>query len=251
MSFVLIFYHLYGFYEFLFRAEQEFVLLSRVKILYLAGGPVIQVIGVILGGIYGLFFAIIILNVFIFLYLYQKKTIKLVIPKLDVLLPVIRVGIPMMLNGMADILLYTSDRLMILAFLGREELGFYSIAVLGASFIDFIPAAFQNILLPRIMVKRGQNSDSTEMEKYWLEPIKMLSIILPVAVGFIWILAPVAVLILLPKYYPGLFSLKILSFGMCFASIAVLTRNLFTAFNKQFRVLFVFMMTTIIGIALN
>jgi O-antigen/teichoic acid export membrane protein len=251
MAFILVFYHLYGFYEYLLKAEQDFKTLSKVKIFYTAGGPFLQVISVLLWGIYGLFFATLSINIGIFLYIYVLKPISLKWPSLKYLIPLSRTGLPMMLNGMADILLYTSDRIMILAFLGTTELGYYAAATLAASFVDFIPTALQNVLLPKIMHQRGINEEHANLGKYWLEPIYILSYLLPVFVGVGWLISPIILNIFLPKYIPGLLALKILVFGMCFSSILALSKNLFVALNKQFRVLLAFIGASVVSIVLN
>jgi len=70
-------------------------------------------------------------------------------------------------------------------------------------------------------------------------------------VGLGCILAPLAIALVLPKYLPGVPALKILAFGMCFASVVSITRNLFVAVNKQYRVLGAFLLATAVGVSLN
>ncbi len=157
----------------------------------------------------------------------------------------------MLVNGFATSLHDTIDRLMILAFLGRKELGYYAVAILAANIIDFIPTAVHNIYLPRIMKHAGEHLSHEHMGMFWLKPLYAVSFILPIIVGLGWLLSPVVIQILLPKYLPGVFALKILIFGMCFASIPLLTRNLFIALNKQFRVLGAYLVSGLLCLGLN
>jgi O-antigen/teichoic acid export membrane protein len=251
MAVVVFFQHLYAFYDYLLRAEQDFLLASRAKIFYSAGGSILQVIGVLLYGINGLFLSVILINIGIALYLCRKVPIRLRVPRFGIIVGLMRSGIPMLLNGMADTLFYTVDRVIILAFLGREELGYYAIALLAASFVEFVPATFQLVLLPRITRQAGNSGSPGELSEFWLEPLYILAYVLPVMIGLGWLLAPIALVLLLPQYLPGLFAMKILMIGMCFAAIPTLTRNVFIAANKQFRVLGVFLIMGALALGLN
>ena len=251
MAIVFFFYHLYGFYEYLFRAEQNFVLISRVKMLYALGLAIFQVLGAAIYGIQGLLVGVLLANIMIVILLFLRQPVPLKWPAFSTIGALMRSGMPMLLNGMATSVLATFDRIIILAFLGRKELGYYAIAHLAANLIDFIPATIYNVFLPRIMKKIGQTKDPHSLNNYWLEPLLIISLILPICAGFAWLLAPVALMILLPQYLPGLQALKILVFGVLFGAVPILSRNLFVALDKQRRVLGAYAVAIAMSVGLN
>ncbi|MEM2144734.1 MAG: oligosaccharide flippase family protein [Candidatus Jordarchaeaceae archaeon] len=251
MAIVVFFYHLYGFYDYYMKAEQNFVIISRAKMLYTLSTSIFQVVGAVIYGIYGLLVGVLLANIMIVTILFLWQPISVKWPTYSSIGVLMRSGVPMLLNGMAASIVATLDRLIILTFLGRRELGYYAVAHLAANLLDFIPATLYQVFLPRIMKRAGQKKDPATLTKFWLEPILVMSIILPLLAGFVWLLARLGLMILLPQYMPGLLALKILVFGVFFGAIPILARNFFVAMNKQYRVLVAYALTIGMSAGLN
>ncbi|MHA2231120.1 MAG: oligosaccharide flippase family protein, partial [Candidatus Hodarchaeales archaeon] len=203
MAIVIFFNHIYGFYRYYLVGEGDFALISRMRIMYAAGAAILHVIGVLLFGITGLLYSLILINFLVVFYLVRNKPIPLRVPKWQVVVRLVRTGIPMLLNGMSDVFFYTVDRLMILAFLGKEQLGLYSVALLAGGLLDHVPAALQTVLLPRIAIQAGAKGTHEDLRKFWLEPLFILAYVMPLIGGLIWIVAPTAIKLILPKYTEG------------------------------------------------
>jgi len=248
---IAFFYLIYGFYQYFLRGEGNFSLLGRTKAIYAGGASILQIIGVVLLGFYGLVLATLAMYIGIVFMLIRNSPISFKAPRVVLVRRLMKMGFPMLLTGMLDVFLYTTDRLIILNFLGRKELGYYAVALLAATFVDFIPTTIQAVLLPRIMRETGSSGTSENLDSYWLKPLYILSYALPIIVGGASILAPLIVLLILPQYLPGLLALKILIFGMCFSLVPSITRNFFVAVNKQLRVLWAFIAALAFNVVLN
>jgi O-antigen/teichoic acid export membrane protein len=251
ISFAIFFGHLYGFYQYLLRAEEKFILLSKIRIAHILLTSITQVIGVLLIGINGIFYAILVINATITIVVFSCEPIKISISTINLVKPLLLSGFPMLLNGVADLLLFTIDRIMIVAFIGQRGLGLYAIAILVSSMIDFIPASLQSVVLPKLLRQNKTTNMKNEMSMLWIQPLQILSCFLPVVAGLVWICAPVGIKYILPKYIHSINAVKILIISSCFTAIIGITRNIFIVKNKQYRVLFAFLICSIIGIVLN
>ncbi len=141
--------------------------------------------------------------------------------RIDLALHLIKVGLPMILIAMLLTALKSADKLMILSFLGRTELGYYGMASVAAGFIGFLPGSLRSVLFPRIMEKLGEKlGDKKYVTGFLIEPSLALVFVTLLAIGFVFTLVPAGVKLFLPQYVSAIPSIKILALG--YYSIAML-----------------------------
>ena len=145
--------------------------------------------------------------------------------RLGLSLDLLKIGFPIILIGLLLSALKSIDKLMILYFLDRTMLGYYGMAFVAASFIGFFPGALKSVLYPRLMEKLGEKGDKLTLKRFLVEPSLLLVFLTLLVIGFVYLLAPVGIRILLPQYIPSITPTKILA--LSFYPMALLEIPLF------------------------
>jgi O-antigen/teichoic acid export membrane protein len=237
----------------LLEAEGTFSFSIRVNILKNVFTGVAQVILVVLFGIYGVFAAVFLGAMLAYLYLRSKVNIKLnfFCIKLQAIKNLMKPGVPMLLIGIAHTFFYAADRLVILSTLGKKALGIYAIALLVSTFLEFIPSALFRVLLPNVLERIGKDKKVLESKKIWFNPAMVLSYVMPVLTGIVWIVAPVLVQYVLPKYVDGIGALKVLSVSVYFLALISVYRIFFIGLNKHYSILFMYIPLLAVNVGLS
>lgn len=253
VSFLSLLRQIYSFYQWLLQADSRFDLYSKVKVIHALLAATIQVLLVYYFSIYGLFAAVLITPTIIIIYLskYIRIPFGFFKIKLRIIKKLIRTGFPMLVNGLAHTLFFTVDRLMIIAFIDQKALGLYAIALLVCSLLEFMPTSIHQVISPHLMEQRGKMKDIMLLKKYWEVPLFLLSCIMPIFIGIVWILSPIVLRHLLPQYYPGLSALKFLLVSVYFFSMVGITSKLFLALNKQHKIIPIYAIMILISVGLN
>lgn len=170
-------------------------------------------------------------------YLFRKTMLRF---KISVKIPahtlkeLMKIGLPLFLTGFAFLFLRSVDRFMIIAFLRREDLGYYSIGIMMHSFVFQLPNLIYTVVFPRFYEAFGAFEDSVDnLRGYMEKPSLAFSYLFPVLIGLLLIMLPVFVNYMLPKYAEGITSASILLFGTIFLSITNMSTYLLVAFKKQ------------------
>lgn len=242
-----------GLYINLLEAEGNFTIPIRIRIFRQIFTSIVQVALVLMFGLYGLYAATFLGAMLVFLYMRSTTDAKIkpLCIKLKVIKDLMKPGIPMLLNGMAHTLFYTTDRLLIVAMLGKKALGIYAIALLAGTFLEFIPRALFQVLLPNVMERVGEDKRVLEANKVWFDPAFILSNSMPILIGIVWIIAPMFVYYILPKYLAGIGALKALSVSVHFLALVGVYRIFFIGLNKHHIILFIYLALIAVNLGLN
>src|SRR3972149_2558045 len=106
-------------------------------------------------------------------------------------------GPPLILIGFLPSALKSMDKVMVLFFWNRTELGYYGRAFVAAGSASFFPMAFRSVLYPRLMEKFGEKRDKVYLKGFLIEPSLTLACLMPALMGGIYLFGPVAIKILL------------------------------------------------------
>jgi O-antigen/teichoic acid export membrane protein len=131
--------------------------------------------------------------------------------RIDFSLELLKVGLPIILIGLLLSALKSMDKLMILYFLGRTQLGYYGMAFVAAGFIGFFPGALRSVLYPRLMEKFGEKGDRLYLKGFLVEPSLLLVFLTLLLIGVVYLFVPAGIRMLLPQYIPSITSMKILT----------------------------------------
>jgi O-antigen/teichoic acid export membrane protein len=131
-------------------------------------------------------------------------------------------GLPVFGFFLASLVLRSVDRIAFVQRGAAEALGLYSLGLMAAGLVLYLPEAVAGVLYPRITAAtegaRDEARTRTEVERAQ----RALAVLLPlgVAIGMVW-MAP-AVAAWLPRYRAGVEAMRLLAFGSMLLSAATL-----------------------------
>jgi len=149
---------------------------------------------------------------------------------IDQLVQLAKVGIPIWLVGQLLLFFISMDRLILVKSI--QVLGYFTIAIQVSTFARQIPMAFSMVLYPQMAHQYGENHCAMDI---WRIARKGALFVLPlgIIVGVCgWLLLPRFVLLLLPKYIPGIRAAQLSSF-ICFAMAFDMFDAVFNVIKRQ------------------
>jgi O-antigen/teichoic acid export membrane protein len=225
MAVVLVLQQVYTYHRTVLRSHNYFTELSQQQVLLAIVSSGLAILFVFYGGYVGRLIAAIMAQAVILLYALRRNP-WLAVPKFNLsdVWSVIRVGLPILISGFVLSLLATIDRLMVIIFLGEIQLGYFGLALLLTSVVSLIPAMASQVLYPRITHQFGSSGKNVEaLRAFVLTPPAILSGLLPILIGSLYLSLPLVVGVLLPAYIPGITAARIVIVGIFFFSILGLT----------------------------
>jgi PST family polysaccharide transporter len=242
-----------GYYLTLLRTSQEFVLLGKIQVLVGAVGSIGNVAAVLLFGFTGLLVVTVAL-IIAQTVLFSRYVTYISSPRIDwrELKRLLSVGVPLLVFGLAVTGIRTVDNILVLRLLGTEALGFYSIALMANTAIFSISNSLSGVLYPRMLKAYGGDPSIQTLSLYVIRPSILMAVVLPFLVGGLVFLIPPTVLWLLPRFLPGIPSLRVVSVSTYFLALFLMSVNFLVALNKQLRtaafLIVAIAMTTFFGI---
>lgn len=163
----------------------------------------------------------------------------------------IKVGFPIMAVGLLYGFLTTADRWVIASFLGVEQLGYYSLAIMAMGFLSLVPIVIAQQIYPRMAETFGNTSSYSALKKWILRQIIMaLSVTVPLVIG-VYLIFPLIVERFLPAYMPGITAMKILLIGLLFLPLAGGFGNFLNTVGKQIYYMTVQGFAVLVNLGLN
>ncbi|MBN1825438.1 MAG: oligosaccharide flippase family protein [Candidatus Eisenbacteria bacterium] len=184
-------------------------------------------------GVHGLFVALVITNLSVvaFLRIRSDWSFRLRASLGDWKRLLVRGG-PVLAYLFMEVLLRQVDKFVIIAFLSREQLGFYGIAFTVASMLRYITSSASFTLFPNFLAKFGETGEISSLARTLKEPTFAFSIFIPVFLGLVMLWIHIPVVFLLPKFLPGLSAMRILVCGAVFFSLASLSSYFLITVNR-------------------
>jgi O-antigen/teichoic acid export membrane protein len=234
MAVVLILQNIYTYHRTLLRSNNCFSELSQQQILLAAVSLVLAVLFAFYLGFEGRLVAAILAQAVILLYALRRDP-WMSVPRFSFseVWSVIRVGLPILMSGFILSLLATVDRLMVITFLGEKQLGYFGLALLLTSAVTLIPAMVNQVLYPRITHQYGSSGNNVEvLRTFVLTPPAILSALLPILIGTLYLSLPLIISVLLPAYMPGIKAARIVIVGIFFFGVLGLTDYFLVTIGK-------------------
>jgi O-antigen/teichoic acid export membrane protein len=180
----------------------------------------------------------------------------------------IKRGMPIAISGLVITMLNSVDRLIVLQFLGEEELGFLSLSLMLVSIISILPQMTSQVLQNEFNFAYGASGrDALKLRNFIIGPSTVLSIFLPLVIGPLFLVLPVVVQTYLVEYSPGIRAAQYVTLGIYFYGILgmsdvflittgkiriyILFGIIATVFNVLIDIAFIRLDLGIIGIALG
>ena len=144
----------------------------------------------------------------------------------------IKVGFPIMVASLLYGLLTTVDRWVILKFLGVEQLGYYSLALMSTGMLGLLPSVVAQQIYPRMAEEYGKTKEYLSLKSLISKQIIMsMAIIIP-ALAVIYFFFPPFVKMFLSAYLPGIAAMKIALLGLLFFPLLGGYANFLITVNK-------------------
>jgi O-antigen/teichoic acid export membrane protein len=252
LAIYIILQRLYSFYVISLRAYKNFSVLSK-SILFDGVTNLLLVFFLVSKfKLYGVYITISILAVLntLFVHRLAKYDINLKF-SLACLKSLILFGFPLLINSVLSEILRTIDRIMIAKMMGVLFVGYYSIAIMSKGFISGLSANLSIVSIPHLQEIYGKNKNIDDIKKFVTIPTTIFSYLLSPIIGLLYIVSPLFIKIVLPKYIPGICAMQILLFDTIFISCNQLTVNFLATINKQARVIPINLCAIILNIFLN
>lgn len=234
MAIFIILQCIQEYYISLLKADERFPLLARSFYVQTTVSFVFTVVLLLLFKLHGLYLSILLTFTVIVIFLRANYSAGI---RLSFRYPVFREmvirGFPIMVADLAIELLSTSDRLVISAFLGRREMGYYGIATIVFGFLLQIPGTTREIMEPRMMRQVAHHDEDEITAEYLLKPIVNTAYLLPFLIGPVYLGLPVLIPLVLPRYTPAIVPTQILAFGIYFMALSYAPRMFIVARNWQ------------------
>ncbi len=129
------------------------------------------------------------------------------------------------------------DRLVILAYVGTSDFGYYVLAVMAAQLFFLFPHVVVASIEPKLHHDFPQNGKPVDILPHLWIPLKMLSQIMPLAIAAFELVLPAMIEGWLPAYKPAIPAIRILVWGSLFMGFAISTKPFIVAINGQKSVL--------------
>lgn len=251
LAFIVLFQILNSYYNCLLRAKGYFDIVGTSSTLdglaNIISIPLVYIWG-LNGLLIGQTFRVVI--TFLFLLNSTKKhtfiRFKIDIMKLKYL---IYIGFPILFLVIADLILKSTDRFIILKFLSTKDLGLFSLGFIIFSPFMMIFNACNSVFYPKIAKAYGENIDiRIILENYIIKPLMILAIPGAIVLAILLFTLPLLVKGFLPTYQQGIVSAQILIIGLFFYGLAGLPGNLFLANGKQMIRVFLLIVAILLNI---
>jgi O-antigen/teichoic acid export membrane protein len=172
-------------------------------------------------------------------------------PSADSLL-LLQVGFPMFVFTGSTLVMRSLDRLIILRYLGTEDLGLYSLAVMALTFLLYLPDSISYVLYPNFVREYSAAGRDPEAIRPRAERVlRSLSLFVPALCGLAWLLSQPMAMAVLPQFLPGVASMRLLGFGAVGLAFAGLCSILLMTVGRQQLLVPVALFVTALGAALD
>jgi O-antigen/teichoic acid export membrane protein len=247
---ILEWYHEY--YISLLKSYENFRLITKARYLWSTIMFVLSIILIYLFNIYGMYITIIISYLSVIAYLRVKSPLDSHTRfQFHLFKDLVKIGFPIMLFNLFMLLITSTDRIIVSAYLGIEQLGYYGIVVMVFNFLMQMPGVVIDVIEPRLMSRTEKDSQEEILNQYFFKPIINTAYFMPFFIAPVFFVLPIIISLILPRYIDSIIPVQIMVFGGYFLSMSYMTRGFIVANNWQFKVLVWMVFGLVINIILT
>jgi O-antigen/teichoic acid export membrane protein len=252
LGLIIISNKLKEFYWTKLKIDKQFAFLSRVEILCGLTMTVISVVFVYYWGLRGVLLGVFVSDLLAIIYIISNiRYIPVLGVAWQIFGEMVKIGFPMMVVFFLLTVLRSADRIVILAMLSEEALGFFGIATVATEIIAIIPNAIYSVTLQPLMEKLGKTRDPQQIKNYLIEPTILIAYFLPFLMAGLYLAIHLPIEYFLTQYLTAIPVVKILTLGLFFHAVAMLPLSVSFALNKQLRVIYIVLPVAMLKFVLN
>jgi O-antigen/teichoic acid export membrane protein len=145
----------------------------------------------------------------------------------------LRVGFPLLLFGVLTTVLGSIDKIMIARMMGVTFVGYYSIANMAQNYLYGATNNFSIVAMPKLLEAYGKQQDLKQVKKFVTVSAEVVSYLLPSLLGAIFLITPLFIAKVLPKFIPGIAAMQVLLLDIFFRSCSPQASHFLVALGKQ------------------
>jgi len=149
----------------------------------------------------------------------------------------VKIAIPLFIIGISGLLIVSIDRLTMVMFYDKEQIGYYGLAFIVNQSIFLITTPIMQSLSPRLMQAYGRYNDPLKIKHYLFVFTTIMGGGIALLVGIIYLFIGNLIILILPKFVPAVEVIRILLLGGAFSALASGATSFLVAINKQWQVL--------------
>ncbi|MDS0526640.1 oligosaccharide flippase family protein [Clostridium sp. SHJSY1] len=236
-----------------FRVKDNLRQINNIELIYHSLSAVLTVLLISKWGIYGALIALLIADIVTFISCVKRvENLRLVADK-EVFIRLISVGIPLLIYNLGFYILTTIDRMFIIKFLSKEELGYYTfasqIAKATLMFLNSVLFIYYPEALRKLNLENNLSKDSIIDEMKKLNGmLEILGVLLTIA-GMILIVPFVN--LLMKQYVPSIVIYRILVLSVIANQLCYFVSVFLLSNNLQFKLVNLQVVTSLIAVAVQ
>ena len=137
-------------------------------------------------------------------------------------------GLPLLVNGLIWTIVQSVDKFVILGFLSTDDLGVYSVPLMGFTTMVLVPQTISQVFYIKISHLYGANHDENELLEKAAYFTRITSLISGAACIFVFFVMPIFVHAFMPMYTDGTTATQILVVGVAIYATTMLYGNIFS-----------------------
>ena len=143
-------------------------------------------------------------------------------------------GFPIYIVGLVFFLLTSVDRVVVLGFLGTEQLGIYTLASISMAVLMMVPSLVSNVMYPKLAEHYGATSDISALVPMVKRVIRLnLLLVLPIAAVFLLVFYFHIVPVYLDAYLDGRNAMAIIMIAAIFLPVGSGSGDIFNVIGMQ------------------
>ena len=243
----------YEYHLSLLKSYQNFKLISSSNYIKATVSCLFSIILIYFFNIYGIYISILSSYIAVILYIRLRHPLeKHSTFKFSVFKNMVRDGFPIMIFSFANVLIRSSDKIIISSLLGTKYLGFYGLAFTVFGFVRQIPGAARDVIEPKLMQEIDTAGNEKIFNEYLMKPLTNTAYFMPFLTVPIFFLLPVLIPLFFPRYIQGILPAQILVFlGSYFLSLTYVMRGIIVANKWQSKASVITIAVLIINISVS
>lgn len=240
------------------RAHQQFTLTTTLAVIDALVSAVVVVAGLALAGFWGLIASVGVLLGFNIVYLHARHPLRFRWTwDWETVLRMLRVGLPIWVNTGLFTVVLTLDRIVILwSFppgVAETMAGLYTIAIMGTSWSLDMAGRIVTVMYTYFQTTLGRTRDPSEVARQAVRATEAQAPLLLAGAAIAYVVGPVFLGTLMPKYADGLPALRPLLPGMVLLAFAWPARQMLITIDRSTRLAIVtalgLIITTVVSVA--
>ena len=217
VGFLFIAMNLYVLFQFLLKSHIQFQAMSAQQLIFTFLYPAMTLTCAFWGGISGFILGQALSAFIMVLIIYRIAPFPIRIEfSWNHFKKLSKIGMPLMGAGVLYGILTTVDRWIILATLGIDDLGQYTIAILVFGILSIVPVTISQQIYPRMAFRFGETGDLISLlPMIAKQSFSAFGVTLPIII-IAYLLVPHFVINFMPQYSQGVWPSRILLIGLLF-----------------------------------